>query len=74
MNDEWSSLARKIKKIEVSKHYGDEFTPMQLRMFGEQVYGYGPGGRSGYEMLQTRMIRERGSGQISYLDIAAMLR
>lgn len=43
----WSELACVIQKSEIIEHYGNLIMPMQLRMFGEQVYQRGPGGMSG---------------------------
>jgi splicing suppressor protein 51 len=57
---EWSDLTRKVGKAEVVGHYGDAFIPMQLRMFGEQVTGRGPGGQSGAEMIENQMEVEKG--------------
>jgi mitochondrial splicing suppressor protein 51 len=74
LNDEWSSLACAIEKSDVAEHYGNPLMPMQLRMFGEQVYGRGPGGQSGAGMRQMQMMSERGSGHTSHLDMAGMFR
>jgi splicing suppressor protein 51 len=59
MNDGWSSLANAIEKSDVIEHYGTSNMPMQLRMFGEQVYGRGPGGQSGAAMRQVQMMAEK---------------
>lgn len=74
MNDKWSSLACAIEKSDVSEHYGNPNMPMQLRMFGEQVYGRGPGGQSSAGMRQIQMMAELGGGQMSHLDMSAMFR
>ena len=74
LNDEWSSLARAIEKSDVTEHYGSPLMAMQLRMFGEQVYGRGPGGQSSASMRQMQMMAERGDGHMSNLDMAALFR
>ncbi|KAG0016260.1 hypothetical protein BGZ80_009333 [Entomortierella chlamydospora] len=68
MTDDWASLASAVEKADLIKHYDDALMPMQLRMFGEQVYGTGPGGMSGMPMLQTQMAMENGSGHFTTLD------
>ncbi|KAI9863669.1 MAG: hypothetical protein M1813_003692 [Trichoglossum hirsutum] len=74
VNDGWSSLASKIEKSNVIEHYGDPNMPMQLRMFGEQVYGRGPGGQSGAAIRRVQMVAERGEGYTSQLDMSSMFR
>ncbi|MCJ1358894.1 MAG: hypothetical protein MMC33_008894 [Icmadophila ericetorum] len=58
MRDGWSSLASAIEKSDIIEYYGNANMPMQLRMFGEQVYGRGPGGQSGAAMRQVQMMAE----------------
>ncbi|KAK7943092.1 MYND domain protein, partial [Apiospora aurea] len=41
--DAWSHLRRAVEKAEVVEHYGDTSFAMQLRLFGEQVFGHTPG-------------------------------
>lgn len=71
---EWSSLASAVEKADVVEHYGNPNMPMQMRMFGEQVYGRGPGGQAGAGMLQVQMMAEQGDLQTSHLDMASMFR
>jgi len=68
--DGWSSLNRAIKKSDVIAHYGDPMFPMQLRMFGEQIYGTGPGGQSGSAMLQAQMMGEDGGVNMTHIDVS----
>ncbi|OCL06400.1 putative MYND domain protein [Glonium stellatum] len=71
----WSSLSCAIEKSDVQEHYDDSKFPMQLRMFGEQVYGRGPAGQSGSAMRQVMMAMESGGleGMVAtHLDIGAM--
>jgi splicing suppressor protein 51 len=72
MDDGWSSLTSAIKKSDVIEHYGNPNMPMQLRMFGEQVYGRGPGGQSGAAMRQIQMQAESGEMVTSTLDISSV--
>lgn len=72
MNDGWSSLASAIEKSDVIEHYGNPNMPMQLRMFGEQVYGRGPGGQSGAAMRQIQMMAENGEIHTGQLDMSSM--
>lgn len=57
----WSDLSCAAEKSDVIEHYGDRYMPMQLRMFGEQVYGRGPGGHDGTMMMKMQMQIENGS-------------
>jgi mitochondrial splicing suppressor protein 51 len=78
--DGWSSLAKMVEKSDVVEHYADPLMPMQLRMFGEQVYGSGPNRQSGATMLPMQMMREgggngAGSGTVfSHFDISSSFR
>ena len=72
MGDGWSSLASAIEKSDVIEQYGNPEMPMQLRMFGEQVYGRGPGGQSGAAIRQLQMQVERGEMFTSMLDISSI--
>jgi splicing suppressor protein 51 len=68
---EWSDLARRIEKDDLSEHYGNPLMPMQLRMFGEQVYGRGPGGHDGTSMRKMQMRIENGEmGSFSHFSIS----
>ncbi|OCK95083.1 uncharacterized protein K441DRAFT_659071 [Cenococcum geophilum 1.58] len=70
----WSSLSCAIEKSDVQEHYDDSKFPMQLRMFGEQVYGRGPAGQSGTAMRQVMMATEGGEMTATHLDISGMAR
>ncbi|KAJ9652709.1 hypothetical protein H2201_009203 [Coniosporium apollinis] len=74
MNGGWSSLSSAIEKSDVIEHYSNPNMPMQLRMFGEQVYGRGPGGQSGVAMRQVQMMAESGEMHTTQLDMASMYR
>jgi mitochondrial splicing suppressor protein 51 len=63
-----SSLSSTIEKGDIVEHYGDPLMPMQLRMFGEQVYGTGPGGQPGAAMMQVQMMAESGTMASSHID------
>lgn len=56
----WSNLGEKKKKSDIVEYYGNPYMPMQLRLFGEQVYGTGPGGQSGKAVMQMQMAGEKG--------------
>lgn len=72
MSRGWSSLAAAVEKSDIIEHYGNPVMPMQLRMFGEQVYGSGPGGQSGASMRQIQMMAEKGEMHASVLNMASM--
>lgn len=38
------NLGHAVEKHDIVEQYGDSIMPMQLRMFGEQIYGAGPAG------------------------------
>ncbi|EAW06577.1 putative MYND domain protein [Aspergillus clavatus NRRL 1] len=61
----WSDLGCAVEKHDVSEHYGNQLMPMQLRMFGEQVLGTGPGGQKGAAMMKMQMAVESGGGSAS---------
>ncbi|KJK60933.1 MYND finger [Aspergillus parasiticus SU-1] len=67
--DNWSSLDCCAKKSDFIEHYGDSTFPMQMRMFGEQIYGRGPGGQPGFQMMQMMMQAEKGEIQTSLLNM-----
>lgn len=71
-NGGWSSLSSMVEKGDVIEHYGDPNMPMQLRMFGEQVYGRGPGGQSGDGMRQVQMMLERGGKHSTLFNMAGI--
>ncbi|KAF9111115.1 hypothetical protein BGX27_005374 [Mortierella sp. AM989] len=56
--NQWSSLENPIGKDDVREHYEHPFMTLQLRLFGQQVYGRGPGGNDGYKVLQIQLIAE----------------
>ncbi|KAF3921772.1 hypothetical protein AA313_de0201376 [Arthrobotrys entomopaga] len=58
---EWQSLSKSTSKDDIINHYQDQYMPMQLRLFGEQVYGTGPGGQAGKGVIQAMKLME-GSG------------
>ncbi|RYP06755.1 hypothetical protein DL764_002952 [Monosporascus ibericus] len=58
----WISLRKKIRKGDVTDHYGDATFPMQLRMLAEGVYGRGPGGQDGSTMRRMMAMGEAGAG------------
>lgn len=49
------NLSRAVEKHDIIEKYGDSMMPMKLRMFGEQIYGSGPGGADGSAMLTMQM-------------------
>lgn len=58
---QWNDLRCAVEKADIIKHYGHYKFPMQLRMFGEDVYGWVPGGdSSGGEMRRMLMAIEDG--------------
>lgn len=66
----WSALDCAIEKSDIMEHYGSPVMPMQLRMFGEQVYKIGPWGQSGASMMQLQMEVENGDTMASFLSLA----
>jgi splicing suppressor protein 51 len=68
----WSSLSSAVEKADVIKHYGNPEMPMQLRVFGEQVYGRGPGGQGSATLLAMQMMAERGNTASSTLDMSSI--
>ena len=72
LNGGWSSLRSAIEKSDVIEHYGNRLMPMQLRMFGEQVYGSVPWRQNGDEMRQALMMAERGEGMASVIDTSSL--
>lgn len=67
----WSSLRRKLDKAAVQAHYKNDRFPMQLRMFGETIYGRGVGGQDGTTMRRLMMQQETGGGgapHVAHLD------
>lgn len=73
--DGWSSLKRAIEKGDIMEHYGDSMFPMQLRMFGEQIYGTGPGGQSGSTMLRLQVMAEGGgvTSPMTHIDASRFM-
>lgn len=71
-DDSWSSLKKQIKKADVIEHYGAADMPMQLRLFGEQIYGRGVGGQSGAGMIAMQMKQEQGRGykHVKMVDVS----
>jgi mitochondrial splicing suppressor protein 51 len=61
--DNWFDLYCSIEKSDVVEHYGDPQFPMQLRMFGEALYGNGLGGSNGATMRKVLMQMEGGDQQ-----------
>jgi splicing suppressor protein 51 len=56
----WSDIALAIREDDVVEHYGDLSMPNQLRLFGEKVYGNGPGGSiSGNAILAVHLAAEK---------------
>ena len=51
--DGWSSLHRMIVKKDVIEHYGDQRFGLQLRLFGEKVYGTAPAESPGLWQLMA---------------------
>ncbi|PWY83793.1 putative MYND domain protein [Aspergillus sclerotioniger CBS 115572] len=70
----WSSLAHPVEKADVIDHHKDPSFPMQLRMFGEQVWGMGPAGLPGAVMMQQMMQVERGEGVMILENHASAMR
>ena len=48
---------------------------MQLRMFGEQIYGTGPGGQNGSAMLRLQMMAEGGgmTNPMTHIDASRFM-
>ncbi|RDA82768.1 hypothetical protein CP532_0403 [Ophiocordyceps camponoti-leonardi (nom. inval.)] len=72
---QWHCLQFAVEKSDIVDHYGDPQFPMQLRMFGEAVYGRAPGGTDGTGMRRMQMAMEQGRmGDMvtSHLDLSPM--
>lgn len=72
----WTRLGRVVTKAEVVAHYGDPRFPMQLRLFGEQIFGCTPGaqGSNGARIIEQMMSMETTDGAsrtLGHLDLAA---
>ncbi|KAJ4259676.1 hypothetical protein NW762_007606 [Fusarium torreyae] len=61
-SSQWQDLRTGVEKQDIIDHYGDSRFPMQLRMFGESVYGKGPGGSDGTSMRKMMAAMESGNG------------
>lgn len=72
--DGWSDLTTTVEKSDIVEHYGHPLAPMQLRMFGEQVIGTGPGGQKGDAMMQMQMLAESGEVSSSVMDASQLMR
>lgn len=72
MTSGWSSLADSCEKSDIMEHYGDGKMPMQMRMFGEQVYGRGPSGQGGAGMMQMMMMSEGGGVSSALLGMSSL--
>jgi splicing suppressor protein 51 len=75
--DSWARLDCAVENADVSEHYNDGQFPMQLRMFGEAVYGNGPGGSDGTAMRKMLASMERGSDGsrvMSHFDVSGQRR
>lgn len=70
----WSDLRVTVEKHDIIEEYGNALAPMQLRMFGEQVIGSGPGGFDGESMMQMQMMTERGEMHGSVMDMSRFMR
>ncbi|KAH7060656.1 putative MYND domain protein [Macrophomina phaseolina] len=71
-DSDWYSLCFGPEKSDFNEHYGDATMAMQMRMFGEQVYGTGPGGEAGAGMMQMMMAHEREAGRmLSVLSVSS---
>lgn len=70
MKPGWSSLATKIGKQKVIKHYGAELMPVQIRLFSEQVYGRGTAGQDGAPTIRYLMRAETGEMHINNIDLS----
>lgn len=68
----WSSLSQKADKAQILGHYGDSNMPMQMRLFGEQVYGTAPGGQPGAPIIAMQMRAEVGAMHSSTIDASKM--
>ena len=65
----WSALDCAVEKSDIMEQYGSPVMPMQLRMFGEQVYKIGPWGQSGASMMQLQMQAEKRGAMTSFLSM-----
>ncbi|KAF9086079.1 hypothetical protein BGX23_009151 [Mortierella sp. AD031] len=53
-------LFHKADKEMIINWYGNMQMPMQMRLFGEQVYGRGIGGQAGAPIIQQQIMVENG--------------
>ena len=69
----WSSLAFRLEKSGIMEHYGIPITSVHLRLFGEQVYGRGPGGQNDVVIIKMQIRTEkRGGGNVSVMDVLSL--
>lgn len=75
-NSPSSSLACAQEKHDIQERWADSKMLMKLRMLGERIYGYTPGGHRSDAMLGFMIGTEGGdSGMVSAtIDIASLLR
>ncbi|KAF5019472.1 hypothetical protein F66182_8511 [Fusarium sp. NRRL 66182] len=77
-SSQWQNLMTATEKQDIIEHYGDSRFPMQLRMFGEAVYGSAPGGSDGSAMRKMMAAMESGDGmggmQATMLDALSAFR
>lgn len=68
------SLAAAPKKADFIEHYSDPQMPMQMRLFGEQIIGRGPGGQDGAGILAITAQMEGGNSGMhsSTMDMSQM--
>ncbi|KAF9134111.1 hypothetical protein BGX30_012044 [Mortierella sp. GBA39] len=62
-------LFHKADKETVISRYGNAHMPMQMRLFGEQVYGRGVGGQAGAPIIQLQMQAESGAMHGSTINL-----
>ena len=68
---QWADISCCVKKSDVIEHYKDQFIPMQLRMFAEQIYDRPLMGQSGELMRKRMMMGEAGTTMMStHIDLA----
>ncbi|KAF9931057.1 hypothetical protein FBU30_010886 [Linnemannia zychae] len=67
-------LSTAVNKGSIIDRYGNTIMPMQMRMFGEQVYGTGVGGQSGAQMIQFQMQAENSQLDSTGIDFSRLFR
>ncbi|KAK1756547.1 hypothetical protein QBC47DRAFT_380138 [Echria macrotheca] len=68
----WQYLGRAVTKADLIEHYGDPQFPMQLRMLGEAVNGFAPGGGNGAAVRKMLADMESPAGEMNFNHVTTI--